>query len=292
MPRRRSSFRLRSSKVETTEIASEDSNTSFCTETVSKGISERRWADLVSCVYSGHFGVLLNEREHTLRSLNAAALDMDSILEAQRQAHEETERYEIVLYSLLARNQPSHETKLQTEHKAAQVLDRLSSRLTSLKTQYEDEDARKAEVDSLAAPANPGDLSEFYSRLVKIQGHYDKYPDAAAGGFDLELAALLEEGNQDGIEDEENEEEDRAFVTFVHGSTAHRRALAIGLMFSGEEAYGKYVDLYASHTAYNNLKNIAKRVSYLQYLDVLAIQGEKLHQELPKDTFRTREYEL
>jgi len=68
--------------------------------------------------------------------------------------------------------------------------------------------------------------------------------------------------------------------------------LAIGLMFSGEEAYGKYVDLYASHTAYNNLKNIAKRMSYLQYLDVLlAAQGGKLHQELPKETLRTREYE-
>ena len=64
-------------------------------------------------------------------------------------------------------------------------------------------------------------------------------------------------------------------------------------MFSGEEAYGKYVDLYTSHTAYNNLKNIAKRLSYLQYLDVLlAAQEGKLHQELPKETLRTREYEL
>ncbi|KAL4081580.1 hypothetical protein V8B97DRAFT_1893143 [Scleroderma yunnanense] len=200
---------------------------------------------------------------------------MDSTVEAQRQAHEEIERYEIVLYSLLARNQLTHETKLQTEHKAAQVLGRLSSRLTTLKSLYEDEDARKTEIDSLTASAQPGDLSEFYSRLVKIQDHYNKYPDVAAGGFDLELAALLEEGNQDGFEDEEYEEED-----------------PLGLMFSGEESYGKYVDLYTCHTAYNNLKNIAKRVSYLQYLDVLlAAQGGKLHQELSKETLCTREYE-
>ncbi|KAI6003673.1 hypothetical protein EDD15DRAFT_2455413 [Pisolithus albus] len=200
---------------------------------------------------------------------------MDSIIETQRQAHEEIERYEIVLYSLLARTQPVHETKLQTEHKAAQVLSRLSTRVTALKAQYEDEDARKAEMDALTSSAQPSDLSEFYARLVKIQDHYNKYPDVAAGGFDLELAALLEEGNQDGVDEEEYEEED-----------------PIGLLFSGEEAYGKYVDLYASHTAYNNLKNIAKRLSYLQYLDVLlAAEVGKLHTELARETLRTKEYE-
>ena len=232
MPRRRSSFRLRSSKVETTEIASEDSNTSFCADII---IDDKKStiadAHLVSCVYSSHFGVLLNEQDlkrDTLRSLNATVtfddrvrFDMDSIIEAQRQAHEEIERYEIVLYSLLARNQLTHETRLQTEHKAAQVLSRLSSRITTVKSQYEDEDARKAEIDSLTAPAHPGDLSEFYSRLVKIQDHYNKYPDVAAGGFDLEFAALLEEGNQDGVDDEEYEEEDRSSVTLIDISTTH-----------------------------------------------------------------------
>ena len=140
---------------------------------------------------------------------------MDSIVEAQRQAHEEIERYEIALYSLLSRNQPTHEVRLQTEHKAAQVLNRISSRVSSLQAQYDDEDARKAEIDVLTAPAQPGDLSEFYARLVKIQDHYNKYPDVAAGAFELELAALLEEGNQDGI-DEELEEEDRAYLSICH----------------------------------------------------------------------------
>jgi len=140
---------------------------------------------------------------------------MDSIIETQRQAHEEIERYEIALYSLLSRNQLTHEVKLQTEHKAAQVLSRISSRVASLKNHYDDEDARKAEIDALTAPAQPGDLSEFYARLVKIQDHYNKYPDVAAGAFELELAALLEEGNQDGI-DEEFEEEDRACPSIYH----------------------------------------------------------------------------
>ena len=59
---------------------------------------------------------------------------------------------------------------------------------------------------------------------------------------------------------------------------------AVALLFSGEEGYGKYLDLYANHTTYNNLKHIGKRLAYLQYLDVLlAAQSESVHTELPKE---------
>ena len=64
-------------------------------------------------------------------------------------------------------------------------------------------------------------------------------------------------------------------------------------MFSGEEQYGKYLDLYANHTAYNNLKKIGKRLGYLQYLDVLlASQSVTVHSELSKECRLTRDYEL
>jgi splicing factor 3A subunit 3 len=62
-------------------------------------------------------------------------------------------------------------------------------------------------------------------------------------------------------------------------------------MFSGEEGYGKYVDLYANHIAYCNLKNIGKRPGYLQYLDTLAVcESQPLHSELSKDTRLSKEY--
>ncbi|KAF7964977.1 hypothetical protein HWV62_23040 [Athelia sp. TMB] len=198
---------------------------------------------------------------------------MDSIIELQRQNHEEIERYERALYTLLSRHQPTHESRLLNEHKSAQVLDRISSRVTALNNIYADEDTRKAEIELLSAPQQQNDLSEFYSRLVKIQEHHSKYPDATPGGFELELAALLEEGNQD---DDEYEEED-----------------PIALMFSGEEAYGKYVDLYANHSAYNNLKGIGKRPGYLQYLDLLLLAAKgSVHDELSKETRLTKDYEL
>ncbi len=53
--------------------------------------------------------------------------------------------------------------------------------------------------------------------------------------------------------------------------------LAISLLFSGEEGYGRYLDLYAHHTAYNNLKGLNKRLAYLQYLDVLCARSTILY---------------
>lgn len=132
---------------------------------------------------------------------------MDSIIEIQRQTHEEVERFERALYTLLSRNHSTHEHNLQNEHKASQVLDRIASRASVLHSLYQDEDARKLELEALSAPAQQNDLSEFYTRLGKIQEHHNKYPDSVPGGFDLELAALLEDTNQDG--DDEYEEEDR-----------------------------------------------------------------------------------
>jgi splicing factor 3A subunit 3 len=63
-------------------------------------------------------------------------------------------------------------------------------------------------------------------------------------------------------------------------------------MFSGEEVYGKYLDLYANHTAYNNMKNIGKRIGYLQYLDALLVaENGHIHMDIPKETRLSRDYE-
>lgn len=43
--------------------------------------------------------------------------------------------------------------------------------------------------------------------------------------------------------------------------------IVISSLFSGEEAYGKYLDLHLAHEQYVNLKGIPKRLNYLQYLD-------------------------
>jgi len=139
---------------------------------------------------------------------------MDSLIEIQRQSHEEIERFERALYTILSRPSVNQEIDLQNAHKASQSLDRLAARATALNTLYEDEQARTAEMQALSANGNNSDLSEFYARLKKIQNHYQKYPDSAPGaGFELELAALLEEPGQD--EDYEYEEDRKSQGLFV-----------------------------------------------------------------------------
>jgi splicing factor 3A subunit 3 len=137
---------------------------------------------------------------------------MDSIIELQRQTHEEIERYERALYTVLSRPQNVHQGRVQNDHKASQILDRISSRNTTLNSTYQDQDARKVEIDSISTPNQPGDLSEFYARLGKIQDHHNKYPDAGADGVEFEISALLDEYNPEDYDDDEYVYEDREFL--------------------------------------------------------------------------------
>lgn len=131
---------------------------------------------------------------------------MDSVFELQRQTHEEIEHFQRALYGLLSRPPAAHDRRLQNEHRASQVLDRITDRTTALNHLYADQDTRNAELAPLSAPQQSDDLSDFYSRLVKIQEHHNKYPDSAPG-IDLELASFLDEPGQ---EEDDFGEEDRA----------------------------------------------------------------------------------
>lgn len=137
---------------------------------------------------------------------------MDSIIELQRQTHEEIERYERALYTILSRPQNAHQSRLQNEHKSSQILDRISSRSTTLNATYQDQGARGVEINAISTPNQPGNLSEFYARLGKIQEHHNKYPDAGADGIEFEIAALLDEFNPEDYDDDDNVYEDREFL--------------------------------------------------------------------------------
>lgn len=132
---------------------------------------------------------------------------MDSLIEVQRQTHEEIERYERALATVLAKPSTTQQSKLANEHKASQILDRITSRVQTLHNLYQDESARKAEIDAISG-AKADDLTEFYSRLGKVKEHHIKYPDQVVGGFELELAALVDDTVGDSGDDD-YEEEDR-----------------------------------------------------------------------------------
>ena len=131
---------------------------------------------------------------------------MDSIIEVQRQTHEEIEHFERALYQILAKPAHLHQQKVQTEHKASQILDRISARVNTLSNLYRN-DERKQELEAISGSSKPDDLSGFYSGLGKIQEHHAKYPDGITDGFELELLALtedpaVEEGDEDYAEED------------------------------------------------------------------------------------------
>ena len=142
----------------------------------------------------------------------------------------------------------------------------------------------------LAAPARTGinDLDEFYKRFKKLQDHHVRYPNQITDGFELELSTMVDEIEEQ-MEDE-YEQDDRKSHCYA-GSHADSPE-AINSLFSGEERYGLCLDLYGSHTHYNNLKTAPKRLQYLQYLDALATIGDApLHSELPVDCKHSKDYE-
>ena len=159
---------------------------------------------------------------------------MDSVIEVQRQTHEEIEQYERALYTVLSRPQNAHQTRIQNEHKASQILDRIASRVTTLHSTYQDQDARAVEIDAISAPSQPGDLSEFYARLGKVQEHHNKYPDAGADGVELEIAALLEEFIPEDYDDD-YVYEDCKFTVLLVPCFSQLRLLQLCQIFSLEK---------------------------------------------------------
>jgi splicing factor 3A subunit 3 len=65
---------------------------------------------------------------------------MDSIIEVQRQTHEEIERFERALATILSKSHRTHKANLSAEHKASDILDRIVARSVSLQKAYEDID--------------------------------------------------------------------------------------------------------------------------------------------------------
>ncbi|EJU06332.1 hypothetical protein DACRYDRAFT_103277 [Dacryopinax primogenitus] len=200
---------------------------------------------------------------------------MDSVIEVQRQTHEEVERLELALSGVLARPSAGHRYNLANQHKAKDLLSRVVDRTVDLNNLYLDpDDERHKEIDILTSkvvPGKPDDLTEFYSRLDRIRSYYVRYPNTNVDGVEEEVAALV--GDDEDTYDEEDD--------------------PVARLFTGEEAFGRYLDLNSHHALYCNLKHLTKRLGYLQYLDTLiATKDAPIGHELSKDCKSTREYEV
>lgn len=95
-----------------------------------------------------------------------------------------------------------------------------------------------------APPAGQDDLAEFYTRFEKVKDFHQKNQGINARQFLSEIDELV---RSDGLQTIHVEGEDEPVVIDPLDS-----------VFSGEESYGKHLDLYNSHTQYLNLKGASR----------------------------------
>ncbi|MCJ1473531.1 hypothetical protein MMC13_002182 [Lambiella insularis] len=161
------------------------------------------------------------------------------LLEDQRFLSEDLERLESAIGDRIG-EEPRHiRDRLNRDHQVSGFLDRIQDQSKRLLEIYQDaEGLRTKEVQAIST----GDpFEEFYKQLGEIKDFHRKYPN----------------------EPVENLERAYKRKAPVEGESA---TAEIDNMFTGEEAYGKFLDLTTLHEDYLNLAGV-KRLSYLQYLD-------------------------
>lgn len=161
------------------------------------------------------------------------------ILEEQRFLHEDLERLEQGISDRVA-EEPRHiRERLNRDHQIAGFLDRIQDQSKRLLEIYKDADSsRLKEIQSIST-GEP--LEEFYKQLGEIKSFHQRYP---------------------------NEPVENLEKAYKKKQPAEGEApvYEIDNLFTGEEAFGKYLDLTTIHEQYLNLPGI-KRLTYLQYLD-------------------------
>ncbi|PPR98105.1 hypothetical protein GOBAR_AA22568 [Gossypium barbadense] len=163
-----------------------------------------------------------------------------TLLEVTRAAHEDVERLERLIVKDLQNDPPTTKDGLYQSHRVRNNIDTIISTTEKLVEIYDDKDnARKDEIAALGGQTATGVnvFSAFYDRLKEIREYHRKHPAARVVDANEEYEDLLKE--EPVIE------------------------------FSGEEAFGRYLDLHELFNQYINSKFGAK-IEYSAYLDVFS----------------------
>ncbi|PVU98342.1 hypothetical protein BB559_001662 [Furculomyces boomerangus] len=110
---------------------------------------------------------------------------MDSIIERQRQIHEEIERVEQAAVQLKMLKLTTHRHQLAREHVLSELVDRIQAKSKDLLEMYKDHSGlRSKEIEKIGQ----GDgLTEFYSQLGMISNYYRLNPGKIAESQELEF---------------------------------------------------------------------------------------------------------
>lgn len=185
------------------------------------------------------------------------------ILDEQRTLHEEIERLEQAIAERVI-EEPEHiRYRLNRDHEISNFLQRIQDQSTALLNIYKDVDgARLKEIQSMGN--GDASTSAFYDQLNEIKSFHRRYPN------------------------EPTENLERAYKRRAPGDD-EPKTLMVDTMFSGEEGFGKFMDLTTLHETYINLPGVkdGRRSTYIQYLDIFdKFAGIKKADKMSNDYFK------
>lgn len=229
-----------------------------------------------------------------------------SVVETQRSAAEEIERIEQAIADRIKfnpfllpdtetlssgsvlngkRKRPLRETLIQ-QHEVSRLLDRYQEACSYLKTSLEtkidsipkdEKEAhpafqRKQDISSLQSipggPASTEVLERFDKQVANIKAFYERYPDEPAENFENLLkmrGAVIKDIVEHTGQIPESAKELSMAEKLVSSFSAD---LDIDSVFSGEEFFGRFLDLVEYHELFLNLRSIEYQVTYTAYLDI------------------------
>lgn len=178
-----------------------------------------------------------------------------TLLEVTRGSHEEVERLERLIATELQSETASSRDRLFQSHRVRFMIEHIISTTDKLVEIYEDKDsARKDEIAALGGQTATGAnvFSAFYDRLKEIREYHRRHPSARVIDAGEEYEQMFKEDP--------------------------------GLDFSGEEAFGRYLDLHEFYNRYINSK-FGEPMDYTGYIEVFS-QPHKI----PRKRKMSRQY--
>ncbi|XP_008791422.1 splicing factor SF3a60 homolog [Phoenix dactylifera] len=179
-----------------------------------------------------------------------------TLLEVTRAAHEDVERLERLVVKELQREPANNRERLFQNHRVRHMIDLIRITSDKLVEIYEDKDnARRDEIAALGAGGPNNCFPAFYDRLKEIRDYHRRHPAARVVDANEEFEELLKEEPQ--------------------------------IEFSGEEAFGRYLDVHELYNKYINSK-FGEPMEYSVFLETFS-QTHKIPRNL-KLTRQYREY--
>ncbi|KAL6509258.1 hypothetical protein OROGR_022568 [Orobanche gracilis] len=179
-----------------------------------------------------------------------------TLLETTRAEHEDVERLERLIVKDLQTDPQTNKDRLHQSHRVRNMIEQIIFTTHNLIEIYEDKDnSRKDEIAALggqsSTSANANVFSAFYDRLKEIREYHRRHPSAR----------YVETPDYEQLLKEEP-----------------------AIEFTGEEAFGRYLDLHELYNEYINSK-FGQHIEYSAYLDVFSDTGR-----IPRKLKLTRQY--